>query len=76
MLLRTILLLVGVYLILFFLTRSLKAFFRQVGGKQPPPKVPKQEKSPTLQFRKEDVEEAEFREINDGQDKEESSDKQ
>lgn len=76
MLLRTLLLLVGVYLILFFLTRSLKAFFRQVGGKQPPPDIPKQEKPPTLQYRKEDVIDADFKDITDGENSEESTDKQ
>ena len=71
MLLRTLLLFIGIYLILFFLTRSLRAFFRQVGGKQPPPNVPKQEKTPTLQYRKEDVEDAEFKEITEDEDSEE-----
>ena len=76
MFLRTLLLLLGVYLILLFLTRSLRAFFRQVGGKQPPPKVPKEEKKPTLYYRKEDVEEAEFKEIPNDEDTEEPTNNQ
>ncbi len=72
MLLRTLLLLIGIFLISHFLTRSIRAFFRQVGGKQPPPKVPKQEKTPTLQYRKEDVEDAEFKDISEDENSEES----
>ncbi len=70
MLLRTLLLLIGIFLISHFLIRTLKAFFRQVGGKQPPPKVPKQKKTPTLQYRKEDVEDAEFKDISDNENSE------
>ena len=70
MLLRTLLFFIGIYLILYFLTRTLRAFFRQVGGKQPPPKVPKQDKAPVVQYRKEDVEDAEFKDITDDEDSE------
>lgn len=76
MLLRTLLLFLGIYLILFFLTRSLRAFFRQVGGKQPPSDIPKQEKPATLQYRKEDVIDADFKDITDDEDSEEPTDKQ
>ena len=68
MFLRTLIFFIGVYLVLFFLTRSLRAFFRQLGGKKPHSNVPKQEEPPTLQYRKEDVEDADFKDISDNED--------
>ena len=68
MLLRTLLFLAALYLILYLLAKSLKAFFRQLGRQHPKPTIPEEKETPVLRVRKGDVEDAKFEDLPDEDD--------
>jgi hypothetical protein len=65
MFLRTLLFLAALYLILYLLTKSLRAFFRHLASQRPQDKMPKPEEPTRLRINKKDIEDAEFEDISD-----------
>lgn len=61
--LRTLLFIIGLGIILYYLSRAISAFFGQIGRQSPLPKADESDEPATPKIRPEDIEDAEFQDI-------------